>query len=220
MSHITTLTENFDFELNHASYFLIPHIRGLMGDIRNRENYDTLWEYEYSRVIAAILDFYFHSTNNNNWVIAPEYNIGENHNPDYTIFNIHLNPFRDQLIGCFELKRRNGDSWHSLLTQISLALESNNVGRVWLVGVKGLTICFYIFDVETFINQRPECFDFLEVLNLNKLGEDELVRIGAKYETCDNDGYDRIALIKWELDNVNLAPYIDHMFQYMRSRMP
>jgi hypothetical protein len=39
-------------------------------------------------------------------------------------------------------------------------------------------------------------FDFLEVLNLNRLNEDELVRIGTKYETCDIDGPSRIALIK------------------------
>lgn len=191
-----------------------------MQDIRNREPYDTLWEYEYSRVMAAILDHYFHSTHNRNWVIAPEQNIGEMHSPDYTIYMIHVNPFIDELYGCFEIKSAEGESWAALLRQISLALESNNVGRVWLVGVKGLEICFYIFDASTFNNQTPDHFDFIEPLNLSNLNEDDLVRLSVRYQTCDDDGSTRIALIRWVLDDYRHAPYIDHMFQYMKSRMP
>jgi len=129
--------------------------------------------------MAAILDHYFHSTRHKNWVVAPEQNLGENHHPDYTIFEITFNPFKLNLMRCFELKSRTGNSWHALLKQLSLALESNNVGRVWLVGVKGLEICFYEFDTSTFNNQTPDCFDFIKPISLN-LSEVQLVKLGLK----------------------------------------
>ena len=40
----------------------------------------------------------------------------------------------------------------------------------------------------------------------------QLNAIGAKWEHCDNNGFARIALIKWELDNSSHTPYIDNMF--------
>jgi hypothetical protein len=91
---------------------------------------------------------------------------------------------------------------------------------MWLVGVKGLEICFYIFDASTFNDQVPECYDFLQLLNLESLSEPQLDQINAKYKHCRDGNFARIALIKWELDNPEHAPYIDHMFQFIRSRMP
>jgi hypothetical protein len=59
-----------------------------------------------------------------------------------------------------------------------------------------LNICFYKLDISKFTNQNPDCFYFLELLNLSKLNEDNLVRIAAIYEIWDNEGSDRIGLIK------------------------
>jgi hypothetical protein len=170
--------------------------------------------------MAAILDYYFHSTPHRAWVIAPEFNLGENNNPDYVIFLVHYNPFWPELWGAFELKSKTGDGWEKLLRQLSLALEANSIGRMWLVGVKGLQICFYVYDSTTFHDQVPESYYFLEPLNLSRLNETQLTNIHAKFEHCNDEGFARIALIKWELDNVDHAPYIHGMFLHMRSRMP
>jgi hypothetical protein len=41
--------------------------------------------------------------------------------------------------------------------------------------------------------------------------------IGVKYVECNDNGFARISLLKWRLDNPAHEQYINHMFQYIRD---
>lgn len=195
----------------------------MITNVNTRENRgEKLWECDYSFITSGILPYYYHSTVNSHWVITPEYNYLENNHPDYTIFNITTNPYTEEIYAVVEVKSRTGDSWHKLLeqmwTQADVAKANN--GKLWAIGQKGLEICVFIFDVNKYQNQYPDCFTNYEPLNLSHLNTVQLDQLGVKYEECNDNGFSRISLIKWKLDNPTHKPYIDHMLQYTRSRRP
>lgn len=99
-------------------------------------------------------------------------------------------------------------------------VSKNYEGKLWAIGVKGLEICVFRFDVLKFKDQKPDCFTNYEPLNLYNLNSTQLDSLGVKYEECDHNGFARIALIKWRLDNYIHQRYINHMLQYTRSRLP
>jgi hypothetical protein len=90
-----------------------------------------------------------------------------------------------------------------------------NNGTLWAIGQKGLEICIFRFDVLS--HQNEDCFTNFEPLNLSHLTEAGLNQLGVKFLKT-NTG--RIGLIKWKLDDDRHKPFIDHMFQYIRSRRP
>lgn len=122
----------------------------------------------------------------------------------------------------FEIKSKTGDSWLKLLeqmwTQSDVAKFPN--GTLWAIGQKGLEICIFRFDISKYQNQKPDCFTNFEPLNLSNLNTVQLDQLKVKYELCDDNGFARIALIKWRLDDDRDKPYINHMFQYIHSRRP
>lgn len=197
----------------------------MIQDLKMRErdpNVPNLWECDYSRITSAILPYYFHVTHVNKWVITPEFNYLENNHPDYTIFKINNNPFGLRIHVVVELKSKNGDSWNKLLEQMwqQADVAKNDTGRLWAIGQKGLEICFFRFDVTKLQDQHPYWFTNFEPLNLSNLSEPELDVLKVKYALCNNNGFARIALIKWRLDNMDHIPYINHMFEYIRRLEP
>jgi hypothetical protein len=99
-------------------------------------------------------------------------------------------------------------------------VAKNEDGKLWAIGQKGLEFCVFKFDVLSFEDQIPDCFTHFEPLNLSHLNTVQLDNLGVKYIECNDNGFSRIALIKWRLDNPLHQPYIDHMLQYTRSRLP
>lgn len=172
--------------------------------------------------MSAILPYYFHTSRNTNWVITPEFNYLEGNHPYYTIFSIFTNPYKRETYAIVEIKSKTGDSWYKLLEQMwnQADISKNYEGRIWAIGQKGLEICIFRFDVNKFQKQIPDCFTNFDPLNLEKLNTVQLDNLKVKYEECDNDKFARIALLKWRLDKPDHYRYIDHMFQYIRSRKP
>ena len=121
-----------------------------------------------------------------------------------------------------EIKRKTGDSWFKLLEQMYAQAEvaKNSDGRLWAIGQKGFEICFFEFNVLKYEDQDPDCFTNFKPLNLNNFSEPQLDRLNIKYEQCNDNGFVRIGLIRWRLDNKDHLVYIDQMFQYIRSRLP
>ena len=76
------------------------------------------------------------------------------------------------------------------------------------------------FDVSEFLSQDPDCFTNFKPLNLSSFNTVQLDELGVKFEQCNDDGYARIAVIKWKLDDDCHKPYINLMFEYIRSRRP
>lgn len=200
-----------------------PHINDMILDVKQRiDNNEILWECDYSFIISGILPYYYHTTVRSAWVITPEFNHLEGNHPDYTIFNISTNPYTRYILAVVEVKSRTGDSWFKLLEQMwdQADVSKNSDGKFWAIGVKGLEICVFRFDVVKFQEQNPDCFTNYEPLNLHNLNSTQLYSLGVKYEECDDNGFARIALIKSRLDNSRHQPYINHMLQYTMSRLP
>lgn len=202
-----------------ASFLDWPHIWKMIIDVRDRENKEVLRECDYSRITSAILPYYFHVSQHKAWVITPEFNYLEDRYPDYTIFLVE-NSLDLSIRAVVEIKSKKGKSWHELLEQMwDQADVVSHQDKLWAIGQKGLEICIFRFDVSKFQTQNPECFTNFEPLNLNNLSVPQLDNLNVKYELCNDNGFARIALIKWRLDNKQHIAYIDHMFQYMRSKI-
>ena len=200
-----------------------PHVGHLIQYVVNQERTGiNLWEGDYSIIMSAILPYYFHIIHNRPLIITPEFNFQENLHPDYTVFLIKYNPFS---IGPFlisEIKSKTGDSWNKLLDQMwsQCDVSKNQSGKIWAVGQKGLEICLFRFDLTIFQNQEPDFYTNFEPLNLSNLTSDQLAHLGVQYKLCDDNGTQRIGLIKWRLDNQNHWPYIHNMFQFMTMQNP
>ena len=215
-----------------SSFINIPHIREIIIDLSNQnqnQNQNRLQECDYKVITSAILAYYFHDiTNNNNlWVTVPEYQSpqGENVRPDYTLMLVHINPFGLKIYAVIEVKSKSGDSWDKLLKQLYEQAErainvSEVIGRVWVIGQKGFEICLFKFNSQKYKDQDPDLYTFFEPLNLNNFSQPQLDHLGIKYKTCNDNGFDRIALIKWRLDNINHIPYIHDMFEHMKRFNP
>lgn len=194
----------------------------MIEEIVNRENSgEILWEGDYSRLFSAIIPYYFHVTHNTSWVITPEFNYRENIHPDYTVFlvnnNYHLLPY---LIA--EIKSRTGKSWMKLLEQMwyQCDLAKNDQGKIWAIGVKGLEISCFRFDISKYPSQVLDCYTNFEPLNLSHLTYAQLDALGVKYNICLDGSTGRIGVIKWRLDNRLHWPYINHMLEVMRVQNP
>ena len=198
-----------------------PHIRNMIEDL-SRKDQKKLWECDYSCITSAILPYYFHVTHNNQWVITPKFNYLEGNHPDYTIFKVINHPFKLQIHAIVELKSKAGDSWNKILEQMysQADVAKNTKGRLWAIGQKGFEICFFRFDVEKYNNQNPDWYSNFEPLNLSNLSEAQLINLNVQYQHCNDGGFARIALIKWRLDEPDHIPYINHMFEYIRSLEP
>lgn len=153
--------------------------------------------------MSAILPYYFHTTGHTIWVITPEYNHLEGNHPDYTIFSIDTNPFIKEIYAVVEIKSKTGDSWKKLLEQMwnQADVAKSEDGKLWTIGQKGLEICFFRFDVLNYQDQEPKEFTNYEPFNLSNLNTVQLDQLGVKYVECDDNGFARIALLKWRLDN-------------------
>ena len=207
-----------------SSFMDWPHIWPIITDLKQRENNkENLYECDYSLITSVILPYYFHVGRNTTWVITPEYNYLEANHPDYTIFSVNRhNNYTLDVHVVVELKSKTGDSWFKLLEQMYAQAEvaKNSNGKLWAIGQKGFEICFFEFNVTKYVDQDPDCFTNFKPLNLNNFSEPELDRLKIKYEHCNDNGFARVGLIKWRLDNRDHIAYIDHMFQYIRSRQP
>lgn len=200
-----------------------PYTNHMINDVKNRENNgETLWECDYSRLMSAILPYYFHVTHNRAWVITPEFNTAENVKPDYTVYFVMNNPFFLYPYLVAEIKSKTGDSWFKLLEQMwqQCDLVKNPSGKIWAIGQKGLEICFFRFDILAYRNQMPDCFTNFEPLNLSNLNYQQLNNMGANCVFCSDGNSQRIGLIKWRLDNNIHKPYINHMFQVITVQNP
>lgn len=199
------------------------HIRPMIMDLRMRElKGERLLECDYSRLMSAILPYYFNVVANATWVITPEFNYRENVKPDYTIYFMQNNPFNHLAFVIVEIKSKTSDSWHKLLEQLwsQCDLNKHNNGRIWAIGHNGLDICFFKFDVVSYPYSLPEVFVGFNPLNLSNLTAAQLHQMGAICEFFSNLGVQRIGLIKWRLDNPNHWMYIHNMFTHMKAQSP
>ena len=207
-----------------SSFMNWPHIWPIITDLKRREDYnERLYECDYSLITSAILPYYFHVARNTAWVITPEFNFLEDNHPDYTIFFVNRdNNYALDVHIVVEVKSKTGHSWFKLLEQMYPQAEvaKNSNGKLWAIGQKGFEICIFEFNVRKFEGQDPDCFTNFKPLNLNNFSEPELDRLNIKYEQCNDNGFARIGLIKWRLDNKDHIVYIDDMFQYITSRQP
>lgn len=175
------------------------HVRGLIQHVVNQErNNPDLWKGDYSRIMSAILPYYFHVTHNRVWIITPEFNYSENIRPDYIVFFVQQNPFFIAPYLISEIKSKTGVSWNKLLEQMwnQCDLAKNRYGKIWAVGQKGLEICLFRFDITVFQDQVPDFYTNFKPLNLSNLTRGQLTQLGLEYKLCDNNGIQRIALIK------------------------
>ena len=179
-------------------------------------------------VTSALLTHYFHPTKHNHWIIVPEFNvisddINEFNCPDYTLFLIEdVYQYTINMKTIVELKSKVGKSWFQLVEQMRYQcyLASDVYDFKFLViGQKGLEICFFKYDITKYIYQNPECFRNFEPLNLHNLQIPQLDELNVKYIECNDNGFSRVAVIKWNLNDENHAKYIDEMFQHIRSKM-
>lgn len=204
-------------------FLLWQHTNHMINDVKGRENNgETLWECDYSRLMSAILPYYFHVTHNRAWVITPEFNTRENVKPDYTVYFVKNNPFVLYPFLVAEIKSKTGDSWVKLLEQMwsQCDIVKNSSGKIWAIGQKGLEICFFRFDVNNFKHQIPDCYTHFDPINLDNLTSAELNNMGATCVFCSNGNSQRIGLIKWNLGNDLHKPYIHHMFQVITVQNP
>lgn len=206
-----------------STFWSIPIIRTLIDDLHQKELRDpNLRECDYSRITSVILPYYFVYWTK--WCIAPEFNYREAVHPDYTVFEIITDSSSTNIdIPYFlvEVKSRAGASWNKLLeqlwTQADIGKQDN--GRLWVMGQKGLEICIFKFDLLKFMND-PEPFKNFEPLNLRDYTEEDLKHLDIKCITCISNGLERIAVIKWRLDNRLHAEYINDMFIHILSGRP
>lgn len=75
-----------------------------------------------------------------------------------------------------------------------------------------------MFDINKFEDQEPDCFTNYELLNLSDLNQVELDELGLKSVHCDDENFARIAIIKWRLDNPLFWPYVNHIFEYIKTK--
>lgn len=99
-------------------------------------------------------------------------------------------------------------------------LAKNNNGKIWAIGLKGLEISCFRFDVNKYEDQSPDCYTNFEPLNLSNLTNAQLDALGVKYNICLHGTTERIGVIKWRLDNHLHWPYINHMLQVMTVQNP
>jgi hypothetical protein len=146
----------------------------------------------------------------------------ENNHPDYTIFKFLNDPFTLQIHAVIVIKSKTGDSWFKLLEQMYAQADvaKKPTGKLWAIGQKGLEICFFRFDVSHYVDQKPDCFTNYEPLNLNNLTVPELNNLKVKFEECNDNGFARIALLKWRLDNEDHIPHINDMFEFVSREEP
>lgn len=146
----------------------------------------------------------------------------EGNHPYYTIFKVIHHPFKLQIHAIVELKSKAGVSWNQLLEQMysQADVAKNTEGRLWAIGQKGFEICFFRFDVLKYNNKDPYWYSNFEPLNLSNLSEAQLNNLNVQYQHCKDGGFARIALIKWRLDKPDHIPYINRMFEYIRSSQP
>ena len=198
-----------------------PYVNNMMREVLCKELRDEAQEFDYSFIVSGILPYYFHTTVRSSWVITPEVLIRECHRPDYTIFKIKTDPYKCDIRAVVEVKSKKGQSWHWLLDQMrdqANVARDDNTEKVWAIGVKGFEICVFLFELGTYLKQKPSCFDNLEPLNLNNFNTVQLDNLGVNYELCDDNGFARIALIKWKLNEPAHQPFINQMLQYTASR--
>lgn len=216
-------------------FFNWPHINERIAETKNKENYEDLWVTEYYSITRGILSYYYHTDVRSLKVTTPDvYNIEESLG-HFTIFKLSTYPYKRYIRTVVKVNNKS-DSWYNLLEDMwarakaaidddreiwaQAKVSINDDRKLWAIGQKGLEFCVFRFDVSRFENQKPDCFTNFEPLNLDLLNTGELDNIGVKYIKCNHNGIPRIALIKWRLDNPLHQPYIDHMLQYTRSRLP
>ena len=98
---------------------------------------------------SVLLNYYFPLPNN--WCICPEWVAKENYKPDYSIFQLLNNGnvvyFNIPYV-ILEVKQWGVISWENLISNQLYnqadALKDSN-GRLWVIGQRGLEICFFFY---------------------------------------------------------------------------
>lgn len=185
-----------------------------------------LYESDYTRLMAAILPYYFHY--GRGWNISPEVwgdtNWGRDSKSDLVISRRWISPSNNiyrygQPLNwaMIEFKKWGVISWHNLvegqLWNQADSLELN--GKLWVIALRGLEMGVFRFnhvdfpdDTDTYTNFSP--------LNLNNFSDVDLNRLGIDHVTVSNNqNQDIVRVIQWRLDNVQHHGYIHDMLNYI-----
>lgn len=204
-------------------------VTALIDDLKRRyDNRELLFESDYSRIMAAILPYYY--PYGLNFTIAPEIWAEDRVKPDFTVCITELS--RNGSVGyghstpvlMVECKKRGAVSWWVLvkdqLWNQADALK-NDRGRLWVVAQIDLVICFFHFDVLNHTYPDYDTYRNFSPLNLNNFDEEDRRNLGIGY-LAESVSSDRnvIQVIQWRLDDPAHQRYLHDMFDHITRHNP
>ena len=189
-------------------------IRGHVGEAPGYISGQYLRECEYSRILARILPIYFPLDGDSKWSIAPVFDVGEDHHPDFTIWD---STFVPDVYAVIEVKSRRGQSWGQLLEQLWNQADKakGSSDRLWAIGLKGFEICVFKFNINEWENTDPEFWINFKALNLSNLNSFQLNQLGVNHTFANYNNFHELGIIKWRLDDIRHAPYIHAMLKHV-----
>lgn len=214
-----------------CSVFNLPLIRALIAHLQSRVRnpYHPLKESDFSKLMFAILPYYFKYINN--YTISPEMwndnfwnRIGRS-DGIVALTNLDIN---DPKYGCplakvmYECKNKSRISWTRLCdNQLweQADANKNNHGRLWVIGQIGFKVCVFKFDV---LNQRNRNnpFEHFTPLNLNNFTRQDLDFLGIKYQYETINNRDNILAISLRLDDQDHYHFIHDMLDFISKNDP
>ena len=201
---------------------LISHLSAKVGRGENP------YESEYSRIMFAIMPYYFKY--DDNYTFSPEI---WNDNPanragrcdgmlSLTIVDPNRRDYGSSLqYVMYECKRRSTISWEKLANdQLWEQADANKnpAGRLWVIGQIGFDMCVFSFDILNYLNRNE--FRNFSPLNLNNWSAEDFISldIGCIHRVINN--VDTLLVIKWKLNDTNQHQYIHNMLDYISRNNP
>lgn len=204
-----------------ASVFNDVNIYYVINFLKNNQlNRVRQYEADYSRLTSMILPYYYRYPL---FYISPEQRLGEAHHPDYTIGKPD-NTGKNHPCLLVEVKKAGIDgsipSWAKHLDQMwdqcdAANTDNNGNGRMWAIAQRGLTICFFKFDLNRFQNGTLYT-NFIPVVP-DGWTIATFIQHGIEIKTEYINGREEIRLIHWKLDNPSHLRYIHGMFNYISN---
>lgn len=218
---LPTVTDN----LLLSSAFNSEYVKAYINNIKVKyANKNTLFESDFSAMLAAILPYYFKLKGG--WVIAAEIWSNDKYRSDFVVFLPYILPGNPSKYGqpiprlMCESKYPSAVPWKDLVKE-QLWNKANSVsedykGKLWVIGQIGFYVCIFRFDVTDYY--YSDWFTNFSPLNLRNLNEHDLDYLEVQFITESISNHiDVIQVIQWDLREKAHHEYINEMLEHIAT---
>lgn len=215
--------------LQSSVFHEVPMVNALIKRLSDRmKKGDNPKESEFSKIMFAIIPYYFKY--NNNYTFSPEvwndnsFNRIGRCDGMLTLTDINQNSphygYSLRMV-MYECKRKNAISWWKLLDdQLWEQADSskNKDGKLWVIAQIGFELCVFKFDILNYLDGE-EYRNFCP-LNINNWSKQDLEYNDIRYIEKKVNNVDTIVVIKWRLDVPEHHLFIHEMLNYISRNNP